>query len=496
MARETKALLPILGLALILGALPLLATFSDGHQETAAAAILAGQASRNLLAGEFAMRWSPDLASGRGGPFFLFHAPGAYYLPGALLLLGVPAAWAILATSMALLIAALALAYLLGRELSGPPGGCIVALTYVFAPAALSSRLGSFESLSGSAALLAPPLVLWAGLVFHRHGRVRHALLVSAGLAWLVMSDVPLAVRLSPLLVLYLLVLPGVPGPGPSRRLGLALAALVAAGATSFFWLPAWAERHLLWDSFLPMDRAPAGAPLASWWVAGLAVGLAALWMPRLWRSAVTERHWALLSVLAGGLALALGTRGTAWLVVAAPMAAGLLMTQARGTMRKGAWILVPAGLLILVAAGGSTRPTVRTQVPWDVPDGFRPRVSEVAAAPRQAPLFPAPAACTLDQEKSSPALHFFDAVCTTPTVMKTELYAYPGWTVTVNNQEVSRQINSEGTLEIELAAGPQRVKVSFEHTPLRRWTRFASLLTLVLGMALTLAMRRPEASD
>lgn len=409
-------------------------------------AILAAQAAHSLAGGELLPRWAPDLGGGHGSPWFLFHAPLAYLLPAGGILLGVPAAPAVLLALWTTLAVATWLAFLLGRELWGPMAGALLAPLYVLSP----WHLSSLQQLAGSLALGLPPLALWALLCYSRRQQRGYAVVATLALAALPLSDLPAAGVLGPALAVSFLVL------ALRRRisgLDLAVVCLGAASLSAFFWLPAWWEsKHLLARRTFPGG--------------GVAEALQSAW----------QHAW-----FDPGLVLGAGLALTATFLVR------------RRLQGAGRWLLPAVALLLAAAAySGATPAAPRGPAPdWDVPATFRPQGVRTLPAARRAARFPAPPGCRLDQQRRQATLYFFDAVCDRATVMETHLFHYPGWTVHVDNQR--QQANRDpqyGTLRIALAAGAQRVKVSFGHTPLRRNTRFLSLATLVVLAAWWLSRR------
>ena len=106
---------------------------------------------------------------------------------------------------------------------------------------------------------------------------------------------------------------------------------------------------------------------------------------------------------------------------------------------------------------------------------------------------FPTPGGCQLDQVRPGTHRHFFDALCEEPVLLEARLFYYPGWSVWVDNRAVEPGVHpARGTLQIPIPAGVHRVKVSFEHTPLRRTAAAASLASTVLCLGTFLLLRAP----
>ena len=501
----------MLAVTVLLAALPLVSAHGTASEARQRDAILAQQAARSLSAGELLPRWAPDLGRGYGSPWFLFHAPVAYLLPGACILLGVPAPVAVTLVLLATLAGAACLAFLLGRELWGPPAGALLALLYVLSP----WHPGRLEGLSGSLALCWPPLALWAVRRLERRQSPWYAALATLALAALPLTDLPAARGLGPALGLYLLV-----DAVARRRLQPGVdRGLIAAGAASvaaFFWLPAWWETGHLLLAPVSATVAPAGeTPLAGWLLLAALVGLGGTWLAHSGRSRAPGQRWGLLSLCLAALGLILVAlelhpalaAPRAWLHPwldpgrvlgwCLPLAAAFLAHRwLDGAAR---WALPAVALLLAAgthfgATGGASQ---AVGARWDVPASFRPHTVVSLPPPRSGKRFPPPAGCQLDQERSQATLYFFDAVCAEPAVMETGLFHYPGWTVYVDNQAQEPDWEPRhGTLRIPLSAGVQRVKVSFEHTPLRRNAYFLSLAAMVLLAAWWLSRGAGTADD
>jgi len=489
MHHSSRWALFLLAVTLVLAAVPLISGLGTPSEARQRDTVLAQQAALSLSTGEVLPRWAPGLGGGHGSPWFLFHAPLGYVLPGSAILLGLPVPLALLLVLLACLGGAGYLAYLLGRELWGPQAGAVLALLYLFFPAHLS-RL---QSLSGALALCWPPLALWAVAAFARRPYPRYAALATLALAALALTDLPAACGLAVALTLYLLL-----AGWRARALDLAVMAGSAVALTAFFWLPAWWESGHLLAAPVAVPLGGAG-PVSAWLLLTAFLGAgAASWLRS--RDASPPRpEWGRLSIGVAAVALILAglqlqtdllTRlgpVSTWfdplpvLGLSLPLAGAFL---AHGRMDGSARWLLP--VLALALAAGAYR-AVAPAAPggWDVPPEFRPATVSSLPPPGRTPLFPAPAGCRLDQERSQATLHFFDAVCAQPGVMQTQLFHYPGWTVQVDNQEQQpRWDERHGRLRIALSAGVQRVKVSFGHTPLRRNAQFLSLAALVLTAA------------
>lgn len=106
--------------------------FFPMHDDTQIARVF--EMGKMLESGVFPVRWVPDLGYGYGYPIFNFYAPLAYYIGGALMLLGFDA---LLATKIMMVLGVVlagVFMYLLAREFWGELGGIVSGLFYVYAP--------------------------------------------------------------------------------------------------------------------------------------------------------------------------------------------------------------------------------------------------------------------------------------------------------------------------------------------------------------------------
>jgi uncharacterized membrane protein len=116
-----------------LSVLPLLQRgFFPVHDDTQVARVF--EMTKALRAGEFPVRWVPDLGYGYGYPIFNFYAPLAYYVGAIFALLGVPSLAATkLMIGVGMLLAGVGM-YLLAKQFFSQTASYITALLYVYAP--------------------------------------------------------------------------------------------------------------------------------------------------------------------------------------------------------------------------------------------------------------------------------------------------------------------------------------------------------------------------
>lgn len=204
----------------------------------------AAELGYTLRAGAFYPRWAPNLYYGYGYPIFNYYAPLTYYLanvfdllPGADIVTGVKAAFV-----LGLFVASVG-AYLLGRELFGPPAGVLAAASFTFAPYVVFIDPHARGDLAEHFAVCLLPLGFYAfqRLMSGAGGRGAFSGSVLT-LAAIVFSHNLMGLTAGCLLFGYWvwLVLLGV----GRRRAGWgALVFALAAAIIAFFWLPFVLER-------------------------------------------------------------------------------------------------------------------------------------------------------------------------------------------------------------------------------------------------------------
>jgi 6-pyruvoyl-tetrahydropterin synthase related domain len=199
---------------------------------------------QGLQAGELFPRWAPDLNFGYGEPFFSFNPPLIYYLMAMFRAMGTSLVAAQNLASFLLLAAAELGMYLLGTELFGKRGGLVAAAAYLFASYLLAT-LYVRQALADFSAFASIPFAFWGLYHFARSGHYRFLLIGAGAVALLMLSSNPVALMAVPALLAWA----GWLG-WRERNLRTGLRGLVpialGLGLSSFFWLPALAERGLV----------------------------------------------------------------------------------------------------------------------------------------------------------------------------------------------------------------------------------------------------------
>jgi len=185
-------------------------------------------------------RWAPDLAFGYGYPAFNFYPPLPHYAALALHRLGLSVTYALNMTmALAVVIAGPAM-YLFARSIYGERAGRVAGLCYTFAPYLAHNALRRF-SLNETLAISLAPLMLWA---FGRLGASsarfpgQRVALAAGVLAALVLTHTLMVLIFAPLLAGYMLILWWSNGRPRALIERVAIAGVLAAGLTAFFWLP------------------------------------------------------------------------------------------------------------------------------------------------------------------------------------------------------------------------------------------------------------------
>jgi len=515
------------------------------------------QADRCLRSGQLLLRWAPDFAQGYGTPFFLFYAPGTYYLAAGLHLLGFDLATAVKLTFMLGILLAGGFAFLLGRDLWGNGGGYLLAALYTYAPYHLADVYVR-ASLPESFAFVWPPLILWGAWRYLEGRRRLHWLAMAGGFAGLVLTHNLAALMLAPLLGLYLLVLVLSPRAAGCRQ-ALLLTVVSSAGVTAFFWLPMIRElRHLpleeefahnpvhhyanhfaapwqlfsrAWSFEVTAPQAPGGLSLQVGWVHLALWMIALILLPLLVRRRAPGLRLVVLSlaVAPASIFMMLPISTPLWAVLPplqlllfpwrwllpaafAVSVAGAALVQIPAA-RRARW-LVPLTVLVVVAA---SLPYCRARYfdPFPtasidralflgLPHPLATTTHQMEYLPRgvkRLPVEPAlnvfatPSGCRLDHLRLGSDCHEFIADCAGPATVRARLYYFPGWTIRIDGARLEPPVDpDEGTIGIPLPAGVHRVEVSFEDTPIRRVGDLTSLATLV-GTAAALGWRRRASS-
>ena len=284
---------------------------------------------RLLSQGVWYSRWAPDLAFGYGYPAFNFYPPAAHDAARAIHRLGLSVRDAANITlALAFLIAGPAM-YLLARLLYGERAAVAAALAYTFAPYLAHNALRRF-ALNEALAMSLMPLALWAFGRLAADSRFpgRRIALAALVYATLILTHTLIALLLTPLLLVFLLILWWANGR-PLALIGrVALASALTLGLTAFFWLPFVAEIGLVqsWRAAILDLTGELLYPLHFVSLSNL------LWPKTLWPdygfgNPLVQRLLSLPQLILAALAFALGGRSQSrWARATSALWAGALM--------------------------------------------------------------------------------------------------------------------------------------------------------------------------
>jgi len=193
----------------------------------------------------------PDAAYGLGYPFFNYYAALPYYLAAGLVLWGWGPILALKVVQALGFLASGAAMYALGRHAFRHRVSALLAsVAYVYAPYHLVNVYVRGDSLSEFYAFVWYPLLGWALLRLRSCASARNVLLLGGAYGGLILTHNISALIATPVAVAYVvLLLFAVGGANGSRRrfllAGLA-GALLGLALSSWFWLPALLEGHLV----------------------------------------------------------------------------------------------------------------------------------------------------------------------------------------------------------------------------------------------------------
>ena len=245
-ARRLLSVLPAICIGL-LAAQPFLSGQVSQRGDTLLHLQRVAQLDALIRQGVLYSRWSPDLALGFGYPLFNYYAPLSYYLAELPVLLGFPHTAALALAFTLLFVVAAAGMYLWCRALFGARAGLIAAAAYVLSPYVLANATGR-GALAEQFALALLPGLMWAAHRFankHAHS----AWILIAFLCALLLGHNVSTLIFLPIVAVFLLIWQVVAqGFRPGRRwLKIISIFAISFGLTAFFWLPAFAERNLVY---------------------------------------------------------------------------------------------------------------------------------------------------------------------------------------------------------------------------------------------------------
>ena len=212
---------------------------------------------RALAAGQFPVHWVADLGFGFGYPLFIFYPPLVYYLGEIYhLLLGTSFIDSTKLVFMSAFIAAAIAMYIWTKEHFGKAGAIIASAFYTYAPyhAVDAYVRGALAEL---AAFVWIPLIFWATDRLILQGKKQHWIHLGIFLSLSMITHNLILLPFIPFWLLYVGFLLMRTQHKPFAIRYTLLSALLAAGLSAFFWIPALVERkYTLVDSILLADLA------------------------------------------------------------------------------------------------------------------------------------------------------------------------------------------------------------------------------------------------
>jgi len=508
---------------------------------------------RGLNAGQLFPRWAPDLSGGYGQPFFNFNPPLFYYLSAFFHVLGFSfVAAQNLAIFVLLLLAALGM-YFLAGEVFGRQGGLVSAVAYLFAPY-LQATLYVRHALADFAAFAFIPLAFW-GLYRFAKGRHYRFLVVGAlSVALLLLSSNPVALITFPVFLLILgwltyserrwsILLRGL------WCLGLGL------GLAAFFWLPALLERDLVqtsrllagylnygnhfvyayqfilspWGYGLSLPGPVDGMSFATGPIHLLLTVAAFLFIRRIYRASnaggVLVSFFLVLFLLAIFFAssaslflweqlpllqyLEFPWRFLSLVSISTAFVCGslfsLLAPEERGLANALAAVLI-LGLFLFGFAQAQPETFLEISEADYSPHAIASRGIAVTTAReyepiwvREAPQAPATERLTFLEGQGqvtvswlTPVYYEFNVEVVETALLQANTFYFPGWTLSVDGVERPVAVsNPQGAMVFSLGPGQHLVQLRFKDTPVRLWSIWLSLLTLLL-LLLAPKLRNP----
>lgn len=205
------------------------------------------QMSTALSAGQFPVRWAPDLRYGE--PLFNYYAPLPYYAGAVIHLLGFNFIWVAKILFMLSAFLSAAAMYLLTNYLFGKRAGLLAATLYVYAPyRAVDMYVRG--ALSETWAFIFLPLIFYSSAVIAEKANFKKVGLLSLSLAGLFLTHNVTTLMFLPFLFLWWIYLI-IREKSRTVLLYFFLASLLGFGLAAFFLLPAFFEDSFIQTKYL-----------------------------------------------------------------------------------------------------------------------------------------------------------------------------------------------------------------------------------------------------
>lgn len=195
-----------------------------------------------LKAGQFPVRWVDGLGFGFGYPLFIFYPPFVYFLGEAFHLLGFGFIDSIkLVVFASILLSGISM-YIFAKELWGKLPALVAAIFYILVPyRALDVYVRG--ALAESFSFVWLPIILWSVYKLQKTGNSLYAVLCAASLSLLLITHNLIFLPFSLILTIYSAYLIFLAHNRPVFMKNLILSAILCAGLSSFFALPALLEK-------------------------------------------------------------------------------------------------------------------------------------------------------------------------------------------------------------------------------------------------------------
>jgi len=485
-----------------------------------------------LKDGQFPPRWAGNLMAGYGYPVFIFAYPLPYAISEAFHLLGFNLAVSIkLTLALAYLTSILAMYFFTTNYWQSRKAGFLSALLWAYAPY-MFVKLFITASLGVVVSYAFIPIFFLILFNLVTKPNLHNSLYLSlAASAWL-MSHSFTPIIFSPLILLFLLFNLKKSKSTPILKY-IVISILFTIGLTAWYLLPALTElkythfaefvTHAYNQQFVSFQRLiyskwGTGAPgwsdnplsqqvgLAQW----LAIALSSIlilkhkskqllpflitfFLSIFLMLSISKPVWDNLPLLA---TVHIPWRFLSLSVFTAAVSVGFILTTKLKPIIKNS-----AAILLIFLALYGNRNHLRINEVRKYDQQFFQNYTSVATGwnehlpiwikdiPKQFPQSKVDILsgnCNINNLKYKSNLQSFTTDCTESSTLQLNTAYYPGWQIIVNNQDITDKVkaklgSSNGIIQFSLNPGQYQIIAQFKDTPLRRLTKYLSLLALIL---------------
>ncbi len=505
--------------------------FYDGH-DAQAHIVRLYQYDQALKDGQFPPRWAGGLLAGRGYPVFIFSYPLPYMIAEALHLLGFNLAVSLKLTfALAYLASSIGMYFFATRYWQSRRAGFLSALLWSFAPY-IFVKIFITASLGVVVSYAFIPLFFLALYQLLLKPALKTSLYLSLTTSAWLMSHSFTPVIFSPLIVFFLLFNLKSKLLKPTIKY-LIITTLITLGLTAWYLIPALTElkythfaqfvTHEYQNSFVSLKRLlyskwGTGAPgwsdnplsqqvgIVQWLAITLAVilifkqkskkllpFLIAFFLSIFLILSISKPVWDIFPLLA---TVHIPWRFLSLAVFTAAVSSGHIFTAKLKPIFK-----YSAAILFIFLALYGNRNHLRINdirqydqkffqaytgvaTGWnehlpiwikDIPKHFPEQKVEIISGD-----------CIISNLQAKSNLQSFSADCTELSILQLNTAYYPGWQITDNQQDITDQVktklfHSNGMMQFSVNPGQHSIITQFQDTPLRRITKYISLLALGL---------------